>query len=227
MSAEVRAAYLAALERVRRAAERAGRAPDSVRLLAVSKTKPPALLRAAYDAGCRDFGESYAQELLEKAKALPDDVRWHFIGHLQTNKARLVAERAKVLHALDSGRLARALAKARPEGAAPLEVLLQVNLAAEPQKAGVAPEALAALLDEVRTLPSLAPVGLMIIPAAVDDPEASRPSFSGLRALRDRLRADSGLALPELSMGMSADAEVAIEEGATIVRIGTAIFGAR
>jgi PLP dependent protein len=225
--AEVAAAYAAALSRVGAACARAGRDPAQVRLVAVSKTKPLELLRAAYQAGCRDFGENYAQELAQKAPAMPGDVRWHFIGHLQTNKAKLIAPHARVVHALDSTRAAEALAKARPKDGPPLEALVQVNLAREPQKAGADPDQAIPLLKEISAIEGLRAVGLMIIPPLSEDPEASRPYFAGLRALRDRARQDTGLPLPELSMGMTADAEVAIEEGATLVRIGTAIFGSR
>jgi pyridoxal phosphate enzyme (YggS family) len=208
--------------RIARAAERAKRDPASVRLLAVSKTQPASAVREAYDAGQRAFGENYVQELSEKSLALAalPDLEWHFIGHLQRNKVKdvLRATAAPVIHTVDSTRLADELA--RRAGDAKVRVLLQVNVAREPQKSGVLPEELPALLAHARTLPSLDVRGLMTIPPDAE-PEDARPHFRALRSLAE------AHALPELSMGMSADLEVAIEEGATIVRVGTAIFGAR
>ena len=198
------------------ACARAGRAPSSVRLIAVSKTQPLESLREALAAGQRALGENYAQELREKSDALPG-VEWHFLGSLQTNKAKLVAGRAALIHTCDRPALALELAK-RSTGAVQ-GVLLEVNVGREAQKAGAAPADVEALLAQVRALPSLECRGLMCIPPAGEDP---RPHFRALRELRDRL-------LPggELSMGMSADYAAAIEEGATLVRVGTAIFGAR
>lgn len=203
------------------ACARAGRAPSSVRLIAVSKTQPLELLRTALAAGQRALGENYAQELREKSDAL-QGVEWHFLGSLQTNKARLVVGRAALIHTCDRAALATELAK-RAAGQVQ-RVLIEVNVGREPQKAGVTPEDAPALLEQIRALPSLECRGFMCIPpvagsGANSDP---RPHFRALRELRDRL-------LPggELSMGMSADFAVAIEEGATLVRVGTAIFGAR
>lgn len=206
--------------RVRTAAERAKRDPADVRLLAVSKTQPALLVREAYDAGQRAFGENYVQELAEKSLALAalPELEWHFIGHLQRNKVKDVLRANSVVHTVDSVRLADEIAS-RASGAR-VRVLLQVNVAREAQKSGVLPEQLDALIAHVRGLPKLELRGLMTIPPDAE-PEDARPHF---RALRE-LAAANGL--PELSMGMSADLEVAIEEGATIVRVGTAIFGAR
>lgn len=212
--------------RVARAAERAKRDPASVKLLAVSKTQPALAVREAYDAGQRLFGENYVQELSEKSLALAalPGLEWHFIGHLQRNKvkdvlrASAVNEAGLVIHTVDSTRLADEFARRSAD--AKVRVLLQVNVAREPQKSGVLPEGLAALVAHVRALPSLELRGLMTIPPD-DTPEAARPHFRALRALSEEHGLD------ELSMGMSADLEVAIEEGATIVRVGTAIFGAR
>lgn len=208
-------------ERIARACERAGRDPGEVKLVAVSKTHGPSAIRAAYDAGQRAFGENYVKELVEKAAALSDldGLELHFIGHLQRNKARAVRRVARVVETVDSARLADALEKAS-EGRA-LPVLLQVNVAGEAQKSGCAPEALDELIAHVRTLPSLRVRGLMTVPPLSQDPEASRPWFRSLAALA---RAHG---LDALSMGMSDDLEVAIEEGATIVRVGSAIFGPR
>jgi pyridoxal phosphate enzyme (YggS family) len=200
-------------ERIALACARAGRDPASVTLVAVSKTQPVERLREAFEAGQRVFGENYAQELRAKADALPG-AEWHFIGALQTNKARIVVGRAALIHTCDRLSLARELAKR----AASQRVLLEVNIGREPQKSGALPQDVPALLDAVRALPTLRCEGLMCIPPAAGDP---RPHFRALRELAGKL------GLRELSMGMSADYETAIEEGATIVRVGTAIFGAR
>ncbi len=207
-------------ESIARACARAGRSVDEVTLVAVSKRHPAEAVRAAYAAGQRVFGENYVQELVEKAAALADleDLRWHFIGHLQRNKARQVAEVGAVVETVDSPRLARELGR---RASAPLDVLAQVNVAGEAQKSGCAPEELPALLEAIASEPQLRLRGLMTIPPFDDDPERTRPHFARLRALAD------AHGLPARSMGMSADLEVAIEEGATIVRVGTAIFGPR
>ncbi len=206
---------------VAQACRRAGRPLDGVQLLAVSKLHPVAALREAYAAGVRAFGENYAQELRDKALALSDcpGIRWHAIGPLQRNKAKYVAQSAHVFHALDSPSLAEELARRR--SGLPLEVYLEVNLGAEASKGGVAPEAVGPLLAHVQALPQLKAVGLMALPPWSADAEASRPYFRKLRALAGA----HGLA--GLSMGTTQDFAVAIEEGATVVRVGTALFGAR
>lgn len=203
---------------VARACAAAGRDPSSVRLVAVSKTQPLSSVREAAAAGQTLFGENYAQELREKTDALPD-LEWHFIGALQGNKARLVVGRATLIHTCDRAALARELSKRAAATGSTQRVLLEVNVGREPQKGGPEPEGVVALLAAVRALPALECRGLMCIPPAGADP---RPHFRTLRALRDAL-------LPggELSMGMSADYACAIEEGATLVRVGTAIFGPR
>lgn len=201
-------------ERIAQACARAGRAQGSVTLAAVSKGQPMEKIHAAFEAGQTVFAENYAQELREKSSALPA-AEWHFIGALQSNKARMVVGRAALIHTCDRISLARELAK-RAEGVQ--RVLLEVNIGREPQKSGVPPEEAPGLLDAVRALPQLRCEGLMCIPPAEGDP---RPHFRALRELGEKL------GLPELSMGMSADYEAAIEEGATIVRVGTAIFGER
>jgi pyridoxal phosphate enzyme (YggS family) len=212
-------------ERIAAAANRSGRAPDSVRLVAASKTQPPAALRAAYRMGVCDFGESYVQEAVNKRAALGDlaDLRWHLIGHLQRNKVAQALDCFELIHSLDSARLAARLAGLRA-GAAP-QVLVQVNLGGEAGKSGVAPSELEALLDAVRAVVKVD--GLMTIPARAATAQDSRRQFAHLRELRNGLARLTGLELNELSMGMSDDFEVAIEEGATIVRIGRAIFGER
>ena len=203
--------------RIAAACARARRDPGSVRLIAVSKTKPLELIREAVAAGQTLFAENYAQELREKADALPG-VEWHFVGALQTNKAKLVIGRAALIHTCDRLALAHELSKRAKAAGVTQRVLLEVNVGRERQKAGVVPEDAVALLEQVRALPSLSCEGLMCIPPAEGDP---RGHFRSLREL------GGTLGLPELSMGMSADYESAIEEGATLVRVGTAIFGER
>ena len=207
--------------RVEGARRLSGRPPHSVEVLGVSKLQPLAALRAAYAAGVRAFGENYAQELRDKAAALADcpGIRWHAIGTLQTNKAKYVAKSADVFHALDRIALAEELARRR--SGAPLEVYLEVNLGGEATKSGLAPEALGALLASVRQLPQLHAVGLMCLPPFSDNPEASRPYFQRLRALAE------AHGLTGLSMGTTQDFAVAVQEGATVVRVGTALFGPR
>ena len=213
--------------RIARAASACGRAPEAVKLIAVSKKKPAEAIREAYDAGQRAFGESYAQELAEKAVALADltDLEWHFIGHLQTNKAKLVARAAHVVHTVGSEALARELGKrAASAGRSPLPVLIEVNVSGEAQKHGVAPSEIAEVMDAVRAQPALVLRGLMTMPPA-GDAEVARGVFETLASLRSLH--GGAAALPELSMGMSGDLEVAVASGATFVRVGTAIFGAR
>ncbi|HUM11623.1 MAG TPA: YggS family pyridoxal phosphate-dependent enzyme [Myxococcaceae bacterium] len=217
---DVAASWRAVQERVRAAAARAGRPEQSVEVVAVSKLQPPEAIRAAYAAGARAFGENYAQELRDKAEALSDlpGLRWHAIGPLQTNKARYVARSAHVFHALDRLEVAQELSRRRT--GTPLTVYVEVNVAGEASKSGVSPEALGALLEAVRPLPGLALVGLMTMPPLGPADEV-RPLFRALAALGREHR------LAGLSMGSTHDFEVAIEEGATVVRVGTAIFGER
>jgi pyridoxal phosphate enzyme (YggS family) len=211
-------------ERIARAERAAGRAAGSVRLVAVSKTKPASAIREAYAAGQRDFGENYAQELADKARELAalTDIRWHFIGHLQSNKAKLVVPIAHLVHTVDSARLAHELAKRAEEHRSPLEVLVELNVAAEARKHGAAVGDIEPIVEAIEAEPRLRLRGLMTIPPA--DLELARRAFEGLAAVRERFGA---VRLPELSMGMSDDLEVAVACGATIVRVGTAIFGAR
>lgn len=215
---EVASGLAAVKARVSEAAARAGRNPSSVRLIAVSKTQPVERVREAFQAGQTLFGENYAQELREKSQALGPGVEWHFIGALQSNKARLVVGRAALVHTCNRLALAQELSRRAQASGVTQRVLLEINVGREPQKAGALPEEAAALLDQVRALPALGCEGLMCIPPASGDP---RPHFRALREL------GKTLGLRELSMGMSADFEAAIEEGATLVRVGTAIFGER
>jgi len=213
--------------RVESAAKACGRDPASVALVAVSKTKPPEMIRQAYAAGQRAFGESYAQELDDKAKALADlgDIAWHFIGHLQSNKAKLVARVASVVHTVHSRDLAAELGKrAAAAGRAPLAVLIEVKLSEEASKHGVAPSELGPLLDAIERDERLRLRGLMTMPPP-DDLSVAKRVFDELAALRSRHGGPKRL--PELSMGMTHDLEVAIASGATMVRVGTAIFGER
>ncbi len=224
-------------ERIRAAAERCGRAPSDIRLLAVSKRQSEEKIVAAYAAGQRDFGENYAQELARKSALLAKlpGLRFHMIGHVQRNKCAALAGVVSAVHSVDSVRLARELGRRAALAPVPaaqrlltgpeLAVFIEVNLSAEPQKAGCRPTELPELLDAVATEPALALRGLMAIPEGEGDPEASRRAFHMLAELRER---HGGLArLPELSMGMSRDLEVAVECGSAWVRVGTDIFGAR
>lgn len=205
----------------------AGRDPASVTLLAVSKTFPAAALREAHAAGQQCFGENYVQEALAKQAALADlGLEWHFIGPLQSNKSRLVAEHFDWVHTIDRLKIAERLSAQRPANLPPLNVCVQVNVSGEASKSGCRPDETAALCRAVATLPGLRLRGLMTIPEPTDDPQAQRLPFRQLRDLHEQLRAD-GLPLDTLSMGMSHDLEAAIAEGATLVRIGTAIFGER
>jgi pyridoxal phosphate enzyme (YggS family) len=209
--------------RIAAALRRAGRPPDSCRLVLASKTQPAAAIVAAHAAGARDFGENYVREAIAKREELGSlgDATWHLLGHLQTNKARAALQTFDVIQTLDSPRLGAALFKLRP--APRLRTLIEVNLGGEATRSGIAPSDAEELLDAVRDQVDVA--GLMTVPP-LTAPDA-RPYFAGLRELRDRLAAASGLALSELSMGMTDDYEVAVEEGATIVRVGRAIFGER
>ena len=214
-------------ERIARAAAAAGHSAQWVTLLAVGKAQPLPLLTAAADCGVGDFGESYLQEALDKIAALQERaLTWHFIGRVQANKTRPIAQHFAWVHAVDRLKVAERLAAQRPFHAPPLNVCLQVNVAGELSKGGVAPAELPALAAAVARLPRLALRGLMCIPPEETEPVRQRAWFAKLRALRDDLNT-AGSRLDTLSMGMSADFEAAIAEGATIVRLGTVLFGAR
>ncbi|XKH59838.1 YggS family pyridoxal phosphate-dependent enzyme [Halomonas sediminis] len=224
------ASLASARERLHLALEQAGRPLNAARLLAVSKTKPAELIRQARQLGQREFGENYLQEALEKQTQLADldDIIWHFIGPLQSNKTRAVAEHFAWVHSVDREKIARRLNEQRPKNLPPLNVCLQVNISAEPSKSGVSLEALPDLAREVANLPNLRLRGLMAIPAPTNSLAEQRRPFARLRHALEQLQQ----ALPEtpldtLSMGMSDDLEAAVQEGATLVRLGTAIFGAR
>ncbi len=221
--------------RIQKATMDAGRPDSSVHLLAVSKTRPPQDLRAAYQAGLRAFGENYLQEALDKIESLSDltDIEWHFIGPIQSNKTRQIAESFDWVHSVDRLKIARRLSEQRPEGHEPLNICLQVNVNDEDSKSGCSLEALPALAAEVLPLPGVRLRGLMAIPDPKQSDPQLRHSFQQLAKALEQIREaettprDRAESLDTLSMGMSADLEIAIEEGATWVRIGTALFGAR
>ena len=213
--------------RIARAAARAGRKRSDILLVAVTKKFPAAAIREAFELGLRDFGENYVQEFEEKRVELADctGARYHFIGHLQSNKAKIAAKIFDVIHTVDSAKIARRLdAEAGPAG---LEALIEVKLSDEPAKAGAAPEEVPALVEAIRGCPHLRLLGLMTMPPWSDDAEKSRPYFARLRELAEENGLRQSASALALSMGMSHDLEVAIEEGATMVRVGTALFGPR
>lgn len=218
-------------ERVELACERAGRDRDEVTLLAISKTFPAEVMRVLYDEGVRDFGESYVQEWQDKFEQLPEDVRWHFVGHLQSNKAKHLADRVHMIHSIDRKSVIKKLNRRADD---PVRVLLQVNVAGDEAKSGVAPEGLERLLEMATARPALRVWGLMTLPPYADDPEDNRTHFAKLAQLRERAHAwlvrkglDEEHPCADLSMGMTHDFEVAIEQGATLVRVGSGLFGPR
>jgi pyridoxal phosphate enzyme (YggS family) len=216
-------------ERIARAAERASRPPADVTLVAVSKTHPTEAVRAAFAAGVRDFGENRVQEAEPKIAGTSDlaGVRWHLVGHLQSNKVRRAAALFGLVQSIDSVELAERLARAGEESGREVRGLVEVDLAGEATKYGLPEAELLPALQALRGRAGLRLEGLMLLPPLLEDPEALRPFFRRLRALRDRALGEGFIAAGELSMGMSHDFEVAVEEGATLVRVGTAIFGER
>jgi pyridoxal phosphate enzyme (YggS family) len=213
--------------RIRAACERASRNPDSVTLLAVSKTHPPETIKAAADCGQVFFGENKVQEAKAKIPLCPGKLRWHFIGHLQSNKCRDAVELFEMIQSVDSLSLAQEINKRGEQAARRMPVLMEVNVAGEASKFGYQPERLLAELKQLNALPRLEVRGLMTVPPWSPEAENSRPHFRRLRELKERAEAVLGAPLPYLSMGMSGDFEIAIEEGATMVRVGTALFGPR
>jgi pyridoxal phosphate enzyme (YggS family) len=224
-------ARLAAVRaRIARAADRARRDPSSIRLVAVSKTFPADAVRAAFDAGQHEFGENKVQEALDKMDRTADlPIRWHLVGHLQSNKAKKAATRFDLIHSIDGPALLTKVDEAAAGTGRRLDLLVQVDLAGEATKHGAREDQLASIFEAARGCRTARVVGLMLLPPAAEDAEESRAYFRRLRGARDRLLAQGvdGSMLNELSMGMSHDFEVAIEEGATLVRVGTAIFGGR
>jgi hypothetical protein len=217
-------------ERIAAACRRSGRNPEDVKLVAISKTFPPERIREAYAAGLRDFGENRVQEGAAKQPALADlSITWHLVGHLQTNKAKAARELFHWVHSVDSFRLAQKLDQAAVSGGGRLPVLLEVNLGGEESKTGVGESEVVQLVEQICQLATLEVRGLMVIPPFFGDPEQVRPYFRRLRQLAQKIDARNipNIAMQQLSMGMSHDFEVAIEEGATLIRVGTAIFGTR
>ena len=217
-------------DRIRKAAESSGRNPNSFRLVAVSKTKPADLVRQAIRAGVITLGENYIQEARDKINALAgENVSWHFIGHLQRNKAKYAVRLFDLIHSVDSIKLARELNKQAGKHDKIQNILVQVNISSEETKSGIAPHECLDLIRAIAKLDNLSVHGLMTMPPFFDQPEKARPFFASLRDLRDTIQAESipGVSMAELSMGMTGDFETAIQEGATLVRIGTAIFGER
>lgn len=214
-------------DRVARAAGRAGRTPEDVLLLAVTKTIPPEVVREAYDAGLRHFGESRVQEAKAKIPQLPGDIHWHLVGHLQTNKARDAVELFEMIHSVDSLKIATELEKWADRASKRVPILLEINVAGESSKFGMRPEALLETAKQVAVSRRLELQGLMCVPPFLKEVENARPFFRKLRDLRTEVEQALGVSLPHLSMGMSHDFEIAVEEGATIVRVGTSIFGER
>jgi PLP dependent protein len=216
--------------RIRKAAERCSRAEDSIHLIAVSKTMPAAVVKEAIAAGVTNLGENYIQEAREKINALAmSNVNWHFIGHLQSNKAKYAIRLFDLIHSVDSLKLAQELNKYAQKNGKIQSILVQVNVAREESKSGIYVENTIELLKSIGRLENIAVKGLMTMPPYFNEPEKARPFFADLRKLRDHIKAEGipNIAMEELSMGMTGDFEAAIDEGATMVRIGTAIFGER
>lgn len=206
---------------IKAACDKAGRAYDAVTLIAVSKTKPNEMIMEAYEAGIRDFGENHVQELVSKMDTLPDDIRWHMIGHLQTNKVKYIVGRVYMIHSVDTLKLAREISKEALKKDVTVKITVEVNIAGEESKFGGTLSEGEELVKEISELPGMEVTGLMCVAPYTENAEENRVYFRNLKALADKL------GLKELSMGMSGDYEVAIEEGATFVRVGSSIFGAR
>ena len=216
-------------QRIQAACARAGRRRDEVTLICVTKTMPVTDLQEAYDEGQRNFGENRVQEIIEKYPLLPDDIRWHMIGHLQRNKVKYLMDRVVMIHSVDSASLARTISKEAVKAGRTMDILLEVNAAGEESKFGLSYEEVLPLVREIAPLPGLHICGLMTVAPYTDDPETNREFFKKLRDLSvdiDRQSIDN-VSMHTLSMGMTGDFEVAIEEGATHIRVGTAIFGKR
>ena len=221
--------YANVLKNVHNACERAGRKTDDVTLIAVSKTKPVEMLQEIYDYGCRDFGENKVQEIMDKYDKLPNDIRWHMIGHLQTNKVKYIVDKVYMIHSVDSIKLAKEISKEAVKKNVTVKVLLEVNVAKEETKFGLLTEEVPDFYKEVIDLPGLKVCGLMTIAPYVENSEENRQHFVKLKQLMVDIESEKtdNISVGELSMGMTGDYEVAIEEGATYVRVGTGIFGER
>ena len=216
-------------QNIRNACERSGRKVENVTLIAVSKTKPVPMLQEAYDAGARDFGENKVQEILEKEPQLPSDIRWHMIGHLQRNKVKYIVGNVTMIHSVDSLRLAEEISKESVKKDVCTEILIEVNVAGEENKFGFTPENVFPELEKMAALPNIKIRGLMTSAPFVENPEENRKYFRQLKQLSVDINAKNidNIYMDTLSMGMTNDYVVAVEEGATMVRVGTAIFGAR
>ncbi|MBO7340645.1 MAG: YggS family pyridoxal phosphate-dependent enzyme [Lachnospiraceae bacterium] len=221
--------YFEVNEKVGKACDRAGRNRDGVTLIAVSKTKPLEDLREAYEAGARDFGENKVQELVDKIPQMPNDVRWHMIGHLQRNKVKYIVDKVYMIHGVDSLRLGEEISKEAVKHGVTVRILIEVNVAGEDTKYGVSPEEAPQLAIGLSKLPGISLQGLMTIAPYVTDPEENRLIFAKLRQLAVDISEKNidNVSMNVLSMGMTGDYEVAVEEGATFVRVGTGIFGER
>ena len=216
-------------ENISAACDRSGRAREDVTLIAVSKTKPVEMLREAYDSGCRDFGENKVQELTEKYDQMPNDVRWHMIGHLQRNKVKYIVDKVYMIHSVDSLRLAEEISKEAVKKNVTVSVLVEVNVAGEESKFGTTAEETVSLVENIAKLPNIIVKGLMTIAPYVEDSEENRLYFAKLKQIYVDITHKNidNVYMEELSMGMTGDYEVAIEEGATYIRVGTGIFGER
>ena len=221
--------YENVLQRVKDACVRSNREVNDVTLIAVSKTKPVEMLQEVYDCGCRDFGENKVQEIMDKYEQLPSDIRWHMIGHLQTNKVKYIVDKVYMIHSVDSVKLAKEISKEARKKGVVVKILLEVNVAKEESKFGIMPETVNEFYKEVVDLPGLEVCGLMTIAPYVEDAELNRQHFVKLNQLMIDIAQEKtdNISVGELSMGMTGDYEVAIEEGATFVRVGTGIFGER
>lgn len=216
-------------ENIQKACEKAGRSPQEVTLIAVSKTKPLFMLEEAYEAGARDFGENKVQEILEKHPKMPEDARFHMIGHLQRNKVKQVLPHVVLIHSVDSYRLAEQISQEAGKLGITAKILLEVNVAKEESKFGMMPEDVEEMAGQIAALPHLQIEGLMTIAPFVDDPEKNRPVFRKLYQLSVDIKKKNidNVNMGVLSMGMTGDYQVAVEEGSTMIRVGTGIFGAR
>lgn len=226
---DIKKNYAQVLQNIENACERAGRKKEDVTLIAVSKTKPVEMLQEVYDAGCRDFGENKVQEIMDKYDKLPSDIRWHMIGHLQTNKVKYIVDKVYMIHSVDSMKLAKEISKEALKKNVSVKILLEVNVAKEDSKFGMMSEEVKNFYNEVVDLPGLEVCGLMTIAPYVENAEENRQYFVKLKQLVVDMTAEKtdNKSVGELSMGMTGDYEVAVEEGATYVRVGTGIFGER
>ena len=216
-------------DRIAAACQEAGRKPEDVTLIAVSKTKPVEMLREAYECGCRDFGENKVQELLDKYEVMPRDIRWHMIGHLQRNKVKYIVDKVYLIHSVDSLRLAEEISKEAGKKNVCVNILVEVNVANEETKFGTTCEDAKQLVQDIAKLPNICVKGLMTIAPFVENAEKNRPIFSKLKKISVDIMDENidNITMENLSMGMTGDYEVAVSEGATCVRVGTGIFGAR